>query len=86
MNSTAQIDYSISHSLVVEHNWMVSQRLVNTARYSLLNHNSYTLPTNYDLGIIRPSYSFGQNFNDPQYFPRKNHYFADTMFLNTAGT
>jgi Carboxypeptidase regulatory-like domain/TonB dependent receptor len=84
VNSTAQIDYSISHSLVVEDNWVVSQRLVNTARYSLLSHNLYTLPTNYDLGIIRPSYSFGQNFNDPQYFPRKNHYFQDTIFLNTA--
>jgi len=84
VNSTAQIDYSISHSLVVEDNWIVSPRLVNTARYSVLNHNLYTLPSNYDLGIIRPSYSFGQNFNDPQYFPRRNHYFADTVFMNTA--
>lgn len=84
VNSTAQIDYSISHSLVVEDNWIVSSRLVNTARYSLLNHNLYTLPSNYDLGIIRPSYSFGQNYNDPQYFPRQNHYFADTMFLNAS--
>ena len=84
VNSTAQIDYSISHSLVVEHNWVASQRLVNTARYSYLSHNLFTLPTNYDLGIIRPSYSFGQNFNDPQYFPRKNQYFQDTVFLNTA--
>jgi carboxypeptidase family protein/TonB-dependent receptor-like protein len=84
VNSTAQIDYSISHSLVLEDNWILSPRLVNTARYSLLNHNLYTLPSNYDLGIIRPSYSFGQNYNDPQYFPRQNQYFADTMFLNTA--
>jgi hypothetical protein len=83
-NSTAQIDYSISHSTVVEHNWLVSPKLVNIARYAVLSHNLFTLPTNYDLGIIRPSYSFGQNFNDPQYFPRKNHYFADTLFLNAA--
>jgi outer membrane receptor protein involved in Fe transport len=83
-NSTAQIDYSISHSLVAEDNWVISQRLVNTARYAFLAHNLFTLPTNYDLGIIRPSYSFGQNFNDPQYFPRKNNYFTDTVFVNTA--
>jgi carboxypeptidase family protein/TonB-dependent receptor-like protein len=84
VNSTAQIDYSISHSTVLEDNWVISQRLVNTARYSILSHNLFTLPTNYDLGIIRPSYSFGQNFNDPQYFPRKNQYFGDTLFLNSA--
>lgn len=84
VNSTAQIDYSISHSTVAEHNWLVSQKLVNIARYSVLSHNLFTLPTNYDLGIIRPSYSFGQNFNDPQYFPRKNHYLSDTIFLNAA--
>lgn len=83
-NSTAQIDYSISHSVVVEDNWMLSPRWVNTARYSFLAHDLFTLPTNYDLGIIRPSYSFGQNFNDPQYFPRKNNYFSDTVFVNAA--
>jgi outer membrane receptor protein involved in Fe transport len=83
-NSTAQIDYSISHNVVAEHNTIISPRVVNTARYAFLSHNLYTLPTNYDLGIIRPSYSFGQNYNDPQYFPRKDNYLGDTIFLNTA--
>jgi hypothetical protein len=83
-NSTAQIDYSISHSVVGENNWIISPRLVNTARYAYLDHNLYTLPVNYELGIIRPSYSFGQNFNSPQYFPRQNHYFSDTVFLSAG--
>jgi len=83
-NSTAQVDTSISHNLVGEDNWIISSRMVNTARYAYLDHNLFTLPVSYDVGIIRPSYSFGQNFNSPQYFPRQNHYLSDTVFLNAA--
>jgi hypothetical protein len=83
-NSTAQIDNSIANSAVLEDNWIISPTMVNTARYAFLNHNLFTVPVNYDLGIIRPSYTFGQNYNDPQYFPRQNHYLYDTVFINKA--
>jgi carboxypeptidase family protein/TonB-dependent receptor-like protein len=85
VNSTNTFtDYSLSHSVVAEHNWIVSQSKVNTLRYTFLHHNLYTLPANFDLAVSRPSYSFGQNGVDPQYFPRTNHGFFDTFYINTA--
>jgi len=78
------VDYSRSHSVVAEDNWIVSQNKVNTFRYALLHHNLYTLPANFDLAIGRPSYSFGQNGVAPQYFPRTNHSFFETFYINAA--
>src|SRR4051812_36765292 len=77
-------DYSLSHSVVAEHNWILSQNKVNTLRYTFLHHNLYTLPANYELAVSRPSYSLGQNGVDPQYFPRTNNSLFDTFYLNTA--
>jgi hypothetical protein len=82
-SSGTQIDYSKSHSIVAAHNWIMSQSRVNTLRVHLLNHNLESLPTNYDLGINRPSYSFGQNGVDPQSFPRRNISLFETMYVNT---
>jgi hypothetical protein len=76
-------DYSLSHSVVAEDNWILSQNTVNTFRYALLHHNLYTLPANVDLAIGRPSFSFGQNGVDPQLFPRTNNSFFDTLYVNT---
>jgi Carboxypeptidase regulatory-like domain/TonB dependent receptor-like, beta-barrel len=81
--SSSQIDYSKSHSVVAAHNWIMSQSRVNTLRVHFLNHNLESLPTNYDLGINRPSYSFGQNGVDPQSFPRQNISIFETMYVNT---
>jgi hypothetical protein len=83
-NSTAQIDNSIAHSIVLEDNWVISPTTVNTIRYTFLHHNLFTLPVNYNVGISRPDYSFGQNNVDPQYFPRTNHYLTNTFFINKA--
>lgn len=77
-------DYSLSHSVVVEDNWIVSQNKVNTLRYTFLHHNLFTLPANYELAVSRPSYSLGQNTVDPQYFPRTNNGIFDTFYINTA--
>jgi hypothetical protein len=85
VNATSTFtDYSLSHSVASEHNWIVSQNKVNTLRYTFLHHNLYTLPANYDLAVSRPSYSVGQNGVDPQYFPRTNHGIFDTFYINTA--
>ncbi len=82
-SSGSQIDYSKSHSIVAAHNWIMSQSRVNTLRIHFLDHNLESLPTNYDLGINRPSYSFGQNGVDPQSFPRRNFSLFETMYINT---
>ncbi len=77
-------DNSIAHSLVFEDDYVISPRLVNTARYYYLSHNLYTTPSNFDVEIIRPDYSTGQNPTLPQYFPRTNHTIGDTLFLSGA--
>ena len=82
-SSGSQIDYSKSHSIVAAHNWIISQSKVNTLRVHFLNHNLESLPTNYDLAISRPSYSFGQNGVDPQSFPRRNFSVFETLYVNT---
>jgi hypothetical protein len=82
-SSGTQIDYSKSHSIVAAHNWIMSQSRVNTLRVHVLNHDLESLPTNFDLGISRPSYSFGQNGVDPQSFPRRNISLFETMYVNT---
>lgn len=75
-------DNSIAHSLVFEDDYVISPKIVNTARYYYLSHNLFTTPSNYDTEVVRPSYSFGQNPTLPQYFPRTNHTIGDTLFLS----
>lgn len=74
-------DTSIAHSLVLEDTYVFSLKLVNTIHYEYLSHNLNTLPSNYDLGIVRPSYTFGQGPTIPQYYPRTNNGINDTVFL-----
>jgi hypothetical protein len=81
--SSSIVDNSTSHSVVGEHNWVLSQNMVNTVRVHYLDHNLFTEPTNFDLQISRPSYSFGQNGVAPQYFPRKIGSFFNTLYINT---
>ena len=75
------IDTSIAHSLVLEDTYAFSPRLVNTLHYEYLSHNLNTLPANYDLGIVRPDYTFGQGPTLPQFYPRTNNGITDTVFI-----
>jgi hypothetical protein len=77
-----ETDQSHSHSIVGEENWIVSPNKVNSIRFSYLHHNLFSLPTNNDITIIRPSFAFGQNDVDPQYFPRDDESISDTFFIN----
>jgi len=77
-------DTSTSHSVVAEHNMVLSQNRVNTLRVHFLHHDLTTVPANFDLQISRPSYTFGQNGVAPQLFPRTNFSVFDTFYLNTA--
>jgi hypothetical protein len=80
----SRTDNSRSHSVVAEHNWVLSQNKVNSLRGHFLNHNLFTIPANFELGIVRPSYSFGQSTVDPQFFPRTNVSVFDTFYVTTA--
>lgn len=80
----SRTDNSRSHSLVVEDSWVLSQNKVNSFRIHFLKHNLFTIPANFDLGIVRPSYSFGQSTVDPQFFPRTNFSVFDTFYITTA--
>ena len=85
MNSASNTtDNSIAHSLVFEDDYVISPRIVNTARYYYLSHNLYTTPSNLNTELIYPDYSFGQNPTLPQYFPRTNHTIGDTLFISGA--
>ncbi|HKB10903.1 MAG TPA: carboxypeptidase regulatory-like domain-containing protein [Vicinamibacterales bacterium] len=81
--TSTQTDYSKSHSVILDDNWILSQNKVNNLRVHILHHDLFTLPSNFDLAVVRPSYSFGQNGVDPQFFPRTNISLFDTFYLNT---
>jgi hypothetical protein len=81
--SSSIVDSSKAHSFVGEHNWVLSQSMVNTLRVHYLDHNLFTEPTNFDLQISRPSYTTGQNGVAPQYFPRKIGSVFETFYINT---
>jgi len=84
-NSTsALIDQSRAHSVVVEDNWIAAPTVVNTIRYVFLHHDIANLPENYNTGVQYLDFSFGQATNVPQYFPRTNHSLSDTFFINKA--
>lgn len=83
-SDTNQIDeYSRSHSLIVEENWIVSQNKVNTFRLHFLQQNVGNTPHSFDLGISRPSASTGQSGISPQFFPRTKPVLYDTLYINT---
>ena len=77
-------DFSRSHSLVVEENWILSGTKVNTLRAHVLVHRLYATPTFTGQGITRPSFSWGQQQQSPQQFPRERVSITDA-FLFTTG-
>src|SRR5262249_26320813 len=82
-NSTGtQTDYSKSHSVIFDDKWILWQNKGKNLHVHYLHHDRSTLPANYDLAVIRPSYSFGQNGVDPQFFPRTNLSVFDTFYIN----
>ena len=77
-------DFSRSHSLVMEENWILSSTKVNTLRAHVLIHRLYATPTFTGQGISRPSFSWGQQQQSPQQFPRERVTMTDA-FLFSAG-
>ncbi len=80
-----QIDeYSRSHSVVGEENWLVSGRMVNTLRVHYLKQRVGNTPYSFESGINRPSISTGQRNISPQHFPKAKTSIYDTLYLNTT--
>jgi Carboxypeptidase regulatory-like domain len=81
--ATCVNDYSRSHSIAAEENWVMSNSRVNVLRTHILHHNVGTVPNNYDVNISRPSGSSGQDTTVPQFFPRTRVSLYETMYINT---
>ena len=81
--ATCVNDYSKSHSIAAEENWVISNNKVNVLRTHVLHHNVGTVPNNYDVSISRPSGTTGQDTTVPQFFPRTRVSLYDTLYINT---
>jgi hypothetical protein len=77
-----QNSVSKSDNLVAEHDWVISPTKVNTAGFIFMYQDLYSLQTDPGaVAILRPSFYFGGNVDDPQYFPRHDYTGYDTFFL-----
>jgi hypothetical protein len=77
-------DFSKSHSLVVEENWILSSTKVNTFRAHVLIHDLNAPAVFEGQRVIRPGFTWGQHNLSPQDFPRKRLTLTDA-FLVTMG-
>lgn len=77
-------DFSRSYSTVAEENWILSSRAVNTLRAHVLIHRLYAEPTFFGQAVSRPSFSWGQQQQSPQRFPRERLTITES-FLITMG-
>lgn len=75
-------DFSKSHSIVAEENWILSGTKVNTLRAHVLIHRLYATPTYTGQGVSRPSASWGQQQQSPQKFPRDRVTITDALLVS----
>jgi len=74
-------DFSRSYSTVAEENWILSNATVNTLRVHGLVHRLYAEPTFVGQAVSRPSFSWGQQQQSPQRFPRERLTITDALLL-----
>jgi hypothetical protein len=80
-----QIDeFSRTNTVVVQEDWLVSKRMVNTLRYHFYHQNVGNSVYSTDVGIVRPSVTTGQPPFFPQAFPRTKSTVYDTLYFNTG--
>ncbi|MCX6551753.1 MAG: TonB-dependent receptor, partial [Acidobacteria bacterium] len=77
-------DWSRTHSLIAETTAVISNALVNSARFHFLTQNVGTDVHSHDSAIIRPSVTTGQPATWPQQFPREHYWLNDTLFLTKS--
>ncbi len=84
LGSNSTDDKVRANSVIAEDNWVISNNKVNKLRLHYFNNYLATVPDSNDLGISRPSFTWGQNTVAPQYFPRNNVTLSEAFYINTA--
>ena len=83
MLGTNSTDSAIkAHSTVFQDNWVLSSRAVNSFRVHYFRNYLATLPNSDTLGVVRPSFTWGQSSISPQIFDRWDIAFNETIYLN----
>ncbi len=83
MLGTTSTDSAIrAHSTVVQDSWVISERMVNSLRVHYFKNFLATLPNSDTLGVVRPSFSWGQSSISPQIFDRWAVTVYDTLYVN----
>lgn len=79
-------DSSKMHSVIGEHNFVLSNSMVNTLRGHYMWNEVATVPVTIGVAqVVRPSVTTGQNWTSPQFFPRTRFQIFET-FYKTAGS
>jgi hypothetical protein len=85
MLGTTSTDSAIkAHSTVAQDSWVLSERMVNTFRVHYFKNYLATLPNSDTLGVVRPSFSWGQSSISPQIFDRWSVSAYETLYYNTG--
>ncbi len=85
MLGTTSTDSNIrAHSTVAQDSWVLSERMVNTFRVHYFKNYLATLPNSDTLGVVRPSFSWGQSSISPQIFDRWALSAYETLYYNTG--
>jgi hypothetical protein len=79
-NSTDSV--ILAHSTVVQDNWVLSDRAVNSLRAHFFSDYLATLPNSDTLGVVRPSFTWGQSSISPQIFDRWDLALNETLYFN----
>ncbi len=74
-------DFSRSYSTVAEENWIMSGTKLNTLRAHVLIHRLYAEPVVYGQSVSRPGYTWGQQQQSPQRFPRERLTLTDALLI-----
>jgi hypothetical protein len=85
MLGTNSTDSAIrAHSTVFQDNLVLSERAVNSLRVHYFKNYLATLPNSDTLGVVRPSFTWGQSSISPQIFDRWDIALNETLYLNLA--
>jgi hypothetical protein len=83
MLGTNSTDSAIkAHSTVFQDNWVLSPHAVNSFRVHYFKNYLATLPNSDTLGVVRPSFTWGQSSISPQIFDRWDLALNETIYLN----
>src|SRR5712691_551342 len=76
-----EIQKGLSHSVVAEEKWIVSDTRLNTLRLHVLENQLHGDTHSFEPRLQRPSFTWGQFHRDPQWFPQHKYALTDTYFI-----